>query len=338
MRHPPMALTRCSAPWRGLVTSTLLCAVLCVALIACERGTTTAGQGSAASFIYKVNTNRGSQVTAVSSTTGDLLWQSLVAGYVNGAPLIACDVVYTCSYGYGPAPAPPTLTALRLRDGHELWRTTQPVCGDSGQLGADTTALAVTGDGIYVLNPSDGSIRWSKPHMAAGGPPVIGHDAVYTLVEREPGSGSNHLSLYAFALRDGTELWHVPFSTVNTRIFATERAVYGNPDVHTALAVNAGDGRPLWTNAHGGEVIAATEQLALLAQEGEDLPSRQLIAVDATTGQARWRASANLAATWPTSAVMVSGDFITVFHEKDVTQLRTSDGAQLWRVPVDDQH
>src|SRR5262249_6851460 len=151
--------------------------------------------------------------------------------------------------GYGPAPAPPTLTALRLRDGHELWHSTQPVCGDSGQLGADTTALAVNGDGkLSVLNPSDGSFRWSKTLVAAGRP-VIDHDAVYTLVEREPGSGSNHLSLYAFGLRDGAALWQIPFSTVNTRIFATERAVYGNPDEHTALAVNAGDGRPLWTNA-----------------------------------------------------------------------------------------
>src|SRR5262249_9071496 len=87
----------------------------------------------------------------------------------------------------------------------------------------------------------------------------------------------------------------------------------------------------------GGEVIAATEQLVLVAQEG-NLPGRQLIAVDATDGQARWRASADIAATWPTGAVLMSGDFITVFHENDVTQLRTSDGAQLWRVPVDDQH
>jgi outer membrane protein assembly factor BamB len=338
MRHPPLAMTSYDALWRRLVIATLLCAVLTVAVSACEHGATTTGLASADSLIYSVNTNSGSLVTAVSSTTGNMLWQTLVAGYVNGDPISVGDVIYTCSYGYGPAPAPPTLTALRRRDGHELWRTTQPHCGGSGVLGVSTTALAVNADGTFsVLNPSDGSVRWSKTLMAAAGRPVIGHDAVYTLMEREPRSGSNHLSVYAFALRDGTALWQVPFSTVNTRLFATDHALYGNPDVHTARAVNAEDGRAVWTNTVEGEVIAATDQM-VLAVEAVDVPSHRLIAMDPEDGHVLWRASVDISADWPTGAVLMSGDGLTVFHENDVTQLRASDGGQLWSVPIDDQH
>jgi outer membrane protein assembly factor BamB len=332
MRTPPSALL-----WRRLVAATVLCATVSIVLNSCAWNATTDVLGDTESFIYSVNTNSGSLVTAVSSTTGDMLWQRQVAGYVNGEPISIGDVVYTCSYGNGPAPAPPTLTALRRRDGHELWHTRQSICGDSGQLGVDTSALAVNGDGkLSVLNPSDGSIRWSKTLVVVGRP-VIGHQAVYTLVEREPGSGNNHLSLYAFALRDGAALWQVPFSTVSTRIFASERAVYGNSDEHTALAVNAEDGRPLWTNTVEGEVIVATDQM-VLAVEAADLPSHRLIAMDPGDGHVLWRASADIAAYWPTGAVLMSGDVISVFHENDVTQLRASDGAQLWRVPIDDQH
>jgi outer membrane protein assembly factor BamB len=172
--------------------------------------------------------------------------------------------------------------------------------------------------------------------LAAAGRPVIGHEAVYTLMERESGSGSNHLSLYAFALRDGTALWQVPFSTVNTRLFATNHTLYGNPDAHTALAVNTEDGRALWTNTVEGEGIAATDQMVLVA-EGADLPTHRLIAMDPRDGHVLWRVSADVAAYWPTGAVLVS-DVISVFHENDVTHLRTSDGAQLWRIPIDDQH
>jgi outer membrane protein assembly factor BamB len=273
------------------------------------------------------------------------------AWHTSGDPITDTAVVGGVLYAATGTTAPlaSAVVALRLSDGAQLWRASIPEAEVS--LFADSATVLVAASktdatGLYALNPVDGTTRW----RAAGNPesrPSAGGGVVIANLLRDPGTGAGGLT--AFRESDGALLWQ---KTCCVSAATNQIAAYGTVgDDSSALSLQ--DGRPLWdyqsgltmegggANNYHGAVVAVSAQLALVQVQfpvvSYDLPSKDyLLALDAQTGQVRWR-SPQIFGVFDSGPVFdASGAMIYGWRDGELIALRSDDGGEAWRTNVPD--
>ncbi len=143
-----------------------------------------------------------SNLDALDSHTGELLWSYAVTGYVLTAPAVADGVVYFGTYNDSAGPLDPSnVYALNARTGALLWTFITGRSNDSSPAIANGILYIGSYDGnLYALNARTGAKLWSYdtgfPVISS---PVVTDGVVY--------AGSNDAYLHAWNARTGAELW-----------------------------------------------------------------------------------------------------------------------------------
>jgi len=260
-------------------------------------------------------------VVLLDRATGDVLWRVGVEGSVRTGPRLDNDrlLVATESQPNGQ------LYALRLRDGHTLWRTrvgsvVAPLAFDTG-----TAAVYVgTDEGTVLRLDSDkGQVLWHTALSGAvrAGPLLTPHgllvatttDTLY-LLDPDHGAVRAQLALPGTALATpATDGRRAYLGTVNGRIVAIDLesgatvwdraagdAVYGAPAlVRDTLFVMSRDGR-LWliptsqpdsATSHALGIVATAGPTPLAPGAGVLVASLtgDVLLVDQSSGAVRWR-------------------------------------------------
>jgi outer membrane protein assembly factor BamB len=252
--------------------------------------------------------------------SGEMLWRSRLDGTVRAGPLLDEDRLFVAS----EAQPEGRVYAVRLRDGHILWRT---------RAGSVTAPLAFDGDALYAgtedglverFETEGGSLQWKVPvgGSVRAGPVVTPYglvvaatnDTLY-LLDRDSGSVRGRLplpgSVLATPATDGRQLY---LATVNGHVLAVDLAswnvrwdrdagdaVYGAPSlVGDTLFVLARDGR-LWLIPVNAPDSARSHALQIVATAGPTPVDSgrsvlvggvtgEVLLVDAASGAIRWRA------------------------------------------------
>jgi outer membrane protein assembly factor BamB len=260
---------------------------------------------------------------AISGRDGSPLWHTLVGG-IASAQIIAGDAVY--------ATVLTNAVAVRLSDGHLLWRTSVPYDGNNQQhLYSDGQTIIVDSGqaGLTGLDPSNGSIRWSK-QVKTFGRGVLRRGVLYISLLNEPyDPGGTAPALAAYRASDGVEVWRVP-STMSNDLFANETTLF----VHSGYAVAAlsqEDGHQLWSNADPASlsIVGASSRLALVNED-----DKPLAALDALDGHALWSAtSADFSDVGSgIGSVTTVANLIIGAQDDTLIALHERDGAKAWRV------
>jgi outer membrane protein assembly factor BamB len=120
-----------------------------------------AGPAVSGGAVYVTDT-RGSNVYAISTKTGELLWQSLTPttdGQLGTTPVVADGHVYVGAAQY--------LLALSASTGKHAWATALPDHGlpfPSSPTAADGVVYEFVGDATeYAVSAATGKILWSYP-------------------------------------------------------------------------------------------------------------------------------------------------------------------------------
>jgi outer membrane protein assembly factor BamB len=259
---------------------------------------------------------------AISGRDGSPLWHTLVGG-VASAQVIVGDAVYATVYT--------SAVAVRLSDGHLLWRTAIPYKDSNQHLYSDGQTIIVDGGqaGLTGLDPSDGSIRWSRQVQTTGR--GVLHRGVYYIFLRykayEPDG-----TLVAYRPRDGVELWRVP-STMSYDLFANDTTLFAKSGMNTTVALSSEDGHQLWSNiglASFTNLVGVSPRIALVNE-----PFKPVDALDALNGHPLWKAaSADFSAgDFRNDSVTAVADLIIGAQNHDtLIALHERDGAEAWRV------
>ncbi len=189
----------------------------------------------------------------------ELLWMGLVGDYgTTSPPVISNGVIYVCGPDAGGADFYPSsmtvdtvLAAMDLHTGRELW-----------SIGVD----------VHV-----GTLA-----------PVISHDAIYLIGTR---GGIRVIDVHSRQMR-----WE---ATLPTEVLASpvivDDILYINGADSTLYALDARDGSEVWTfgyDAGAGDPTAADPVVGngmVYLPSGSDLNRTSLFALDAQTGEERWR-------------------------------------------------
>jgi outer membrane protein assembly factor BamB len=188
--------------------------------------------------------------------------------------------------------------------------------------------------GLTGLDPSDGSIRWSKQVQTAGRG-VLRRGAYYTSLPSDPyGPGGSAPALAAYRASDGSELWKARISTglISSDLVANENTLFANSGNNTTVALSQEDGHQLWAKIYPASpavVVGASPWMALVNELDKPLD-----ALDAMDGHVLWSAaSAEL------SDVGVQNESLTamanlIIGPQDVTLIASHerDGTEAWRV------
>jgi outer membrane protein assembly factor BamB len=215
--------------------------------------------------------------------------------------------------------------AVRVSDGSMLWRFPEssgrsmffatPVLADSQLLVGDYDS------NLHSLDPNTGVERWvfSEANGDWIASPLVVNDMILA-----PNGDHN---LYALAM-NGSLLWK--FTTENalwSRPISDGEFVYQASMDHNLYAINLRDGSKVWSLELGGAVIYSPT----LSEDGTIYIStlaRNLLAIDAATGQVKWQRSfeENL---WAQPALnddrLYFGDL-----SGQVYALSSTDGSNIW--------
>lgn len=156
--------------------------------------------GSAIALVGDVLVTPGSfrHISAIDAGTGTVLW-STDLGERPFAPIVDDDVVYVGTRGYfenSSALRAGHAVALRLSDGHVLWKTPIPDAVGSPWLGGTDRRGALTDDlfivsstngRIYGFDRSDGHVQWERAGFAPyqSGVALLGDVAVVASLDGE---------------------------------------------------------------------------------------------------------------------------------------------------------
>jgi outer membrane protein assembly factor BamB len=107
------------------------------------------------SMIYGGSIDR--KVYAVSTSSGDVRWSARMPGMIVGGVLLAGDTVFVAS-----ARPQGRVSALRAKDGRQIWRVTTPPIGAPLAL-IDRQLIAVSERGeVIALDPRNGKVHWRR--------------------------------------------------------------------------------------------------------------------------------------------------------------------------------
>src|SRR5215469_11022763 len=212
--HPVWAATR------------LLLVLMCLAILpACGLSTpprttssaTVSGTSgtSPVAFVYTTCTCSASSTTSTASLVGtsahdgSIVWRDTLGQQI-ADPIMVGDTLYARVTLDSTHPTP-DIVAVRVATGRVLWRTNLPVADiNCCVINADTTTVVVdepndglNHNGLYALNPHNGTIRWHLPVFVEGRP-LVHAGVVYAQVDPE---WFSFASLNAYRASDGTRLW-----------------------------------------------------------------------------------------------------------------------------------
>ena len=223
---------------------------------------------------------------------------------------------------------------MRLSDGHLLWQTAVPMNGGNPQVYSDGQNVVVDDAqaGLTGLDPSDGSIRWSKQVQTAGRG-VLHRGVLYISLSDEPyAPGGTAPALAAYRASDGVELWKVRIRTgaINSDLIANEHTLFVNSG-YAIAALSQEDGHQLWSSADPASlyIVGGRPQLALVNKADHPVNG-----VDALDGHALWSAaSADFSeAGGRNELVRTAADLIIGSQYETLIALRDRDGVEAWRV------
>jgi outer membrane protein assembly factor BamB len=304
----------------------------------------------------------GTVLDGLRGRDGTVAWSTPIGQSANEPPLVFGGVIYAEAGDHiqpTSASATPSdaVVAVRLRDGHPLWRATLPA--SSLQLAADATSIIVAaGDaGLYALDPASGAVRWHQTlrtrlaPFVGGGVVVVQVDDIVVGKDGPPIAAPDS-GLWGFRERDGAVLWTRGQLAAAA---ADQVAVYGNIG-GAVTARRLVDDHVLWEYDGAPPVSGVAAQTFLMdrgigGQLALVVTGGHLVALDARTGQFRWQSSDTLTDT-PGGFVAIGGPVfgpvfgagsgsvpsIVVAHHGTVIALQASDGAVLWRTVIPDYH
>jgi outer membrane protein assembly factor BamB len=276
-----------------------------------------------------------SYIYALSARTGTLLWRHRTADQGPEVAAVVGGVVF--------AGAGTSVLALRASDGALLWSA------DTGRLDSPSLILSngvvystganKSGSALFALSASDGKLLWQRTATAAdNGPfslPTVVGGVVYVYNGPLPvGGGIRYASIYALRSSDGAVLWRQPWQRHLVTIFSApvvaNGVIYTSTDAGTeipaaAYALRASDGAVLWR----GQVDENALDSPVVLDGLVFIPTRDpLDALDASTGQLRWR----LEARGP--RVEAGADHGLYVSDGDgIAALDAVSGAVRWRYP-----
>ena len=224
--------------------------------------------------------------------------------------------------------------AVRLSDGHLLWQTAVPTNGGNPQVYSDGQTIVVDSGqaGLIGLDPSNGSIRWSRQVQTAGRG-VLHHGVLYISLPDEPyDPGGTAPALAAYRASDGVELWKIRIRTgaINSDLIANEHTLFVNSG-YAIAALSQEDGHQLWSSADPASlyIVGASPQLALVNKADHPVNG-----VDALDGHALWSAaSADFSEVGGgNGSVTTAAGLIIGSQNKTLIALHDRDGVEAWRV------
>lgn len=179
---------------------------------------------------------------------------------------------------------PVGVTALSLRDGTELWQTTDATPNTTAAtygydeevvppvVGPEGTVYVGTAEGLVALEPSDGSERWRYDDAGAVRTPVATEDAVYVPAGTD---------LVAVDPADGSERWTAAVGVeAGLPAVGSDTVVVGQGE---AVAVAAASGEERWRVGRDADYypVVAGDTVYLGGYEG-------LRALSVASGEERW--------------------------------------------------
>jgi outer membrane protein assembly factor BamB len=271
------------------------------------------------------------------------VWVFDVTGLIRTSPVVAGGVIYVGISAWSPSD-PGTVAALRTRDGSTIW--THPT--DHGLNAAflldDDTLYVVDDDGVvYALDTLTGNERWrtslgqtnpyrfryfGAPVMAGGrlivstGSPLsvaasgnsifVGHPA------EEWTEGDQHV--YALSPTDGSIVW--------------DSSGFPAGSTGGLFALSAADGSLRW-NHEGTPAYLGPSAANGMVFYGENSPTT-MIALDATTGDVRWRTQLTPGEDWDGMySASISGETIIAgLTSGESVTLDRATGTELWRIEL----
>jgi outer membrane protein assembly factor BamB len=167
------------------------------------------------------------------------------------------------------------------------------------------------------------TLRWSHKLEGMVGTPLIADGRVFAATERDTGRQLIH----AFDLATGETLWTQPMGGSLSWLAYADGRVFA-PGIDSTVAYDAANGGKLWTANLGDD----PDTNAVVAVGGVlYVPARGVAALDAATGQVRWRVG-----EYSTGLAYSDGRLIVSHSCHEVYALRSDNGQQLWREDGDD--
>ena len=268
-----------------------------------------------------------------------MVWAGLVLAVLAGGPATAQD---SASSGVRMVPPP--------NDGERYWPRWR---GPSGQGVVDGTGYVDTWSATT-------NVRWRTPVPGSGhSSPIVWSDRIFLTTSRD---GGRRLSVLSFRRTDGSLLWEVdaPDGRVerhhgkNTPASATPTTdgerVYASFGSRGLMAVDF-DGTLVWyrdlgriDNYHGpaGSPLLYSDTVIIYQDQGASLgpggisrgaAGAFVIALDAATGEIRWRTERSASVGWGSPIAISLGDHdeLIVSSQRRVQSYDPTTGAELWR-------
>jgi outer membrane protein assembly factor BamB len=249
------------------------------------------------------------------------LWQYHANGSINGAVVIAGDLVYASSDD-------DVLHALDIDTGMEKWHFNPVNPPVSEPAYADGVIYAFDGAGtLFALDAKSGDVRWHAPKPLVGTyRPTISDGTLYL--------GTGDGAIVAVDVTSGAELWRYSVASqggVHNPSFA-DGIVYAASDSGGLVAVDVATHRLVWhwdtgTDITGSVVVAGG--IAYVGGTG-DSQTGKMSALDAKTGRLRWQLDRPFTAPAVEGGVAYESNQIGGLEAVD-----TANGNVLWSVPTE---
>ena len=267
---------------------------------------------------YKGNGGRTGEVVGPGpSAKPTTLWTVKTQGPVGSSPAVVGDVAYVVA-------GDRHVLALDVATGAQRWSSE-----DANYTGTPTTAggrvfvIALDGS-LAALDSTDGRVAWTTPSalMPSSTPVVVGDLVV---------AGGSDKALHAFDVRTGAESWAAATGGNAPRAASTDGSlVFIGGEDGVIHAVTATTGKVAWSHptTAGRFQTTAVRDGIVYASGGLSDGTSELSALDATTGDVRWRF------TSPDKAFLRSPtvDATTVYIESEdhVYALDRADASVRW--------
>lgn len=250
-------------------------------------------------------------------------WRFQTGGPIFGAPLVADGTVYV---GSGDR----RVYALDLSSGALRWAfAARDAISSSPVMAGGLLFIGAEDRTLYAIEAVSGRERWHRElGDAIAATPIVVRDAVIV--------GSDDGALYAFATSDGADRWAFASDNAITAaaLSAGDTIFVGSNDgnVYALDASPPGrDGVVRWRYDAGGEIVAdmALADGLLIAATA----ASQLRAIDAVSGQERWRVTSERTLY---GAPIVVGDRVFINRGIDLLPIDLRSGAKLAAIPIGD--
>jgi outer membrane protein assembly factor BamB len=244
------------------------------------------------------------------------LWQYHANGSINGAVVIAGDLVYASSDD-------DVLHALDIDTGMEKWHFNPVNPPVSEPAYADGVIYAFDGAGtLFALDAKSGDVRWHAPKPLVGTyRPTISDGTLYL--------GTGDGAIVAVDVTSGAELWRYSVASqggVHRPAFA-DGIVYAGSDTGGLVAVDVATHELTWhwdtgTDITGSVVVAGG--IAYIGGVGDSVGGK-MSALDAKTGRLRWQLDRPFGAPAVADGVAFVSDQVGGLQARD-----TATGTELW--------